>query len=100
MFEKTCNHFTPNVYVAIVNTIVAEYAASIFVIVLSFMKLLPDNLKTLTSLLSKSTDPPTPPPPSQHPQNILTNLSLRELITLECSPTKLFTFFSQLVQVH
>ena len=49
---------TETSYVAIVNIFVAEYTASIFVIVLSFMKLLPDNLKTSTSLLSKSTDPP------------------------------------------
>ena len=72
----------------------------------SCLWIISDDLETSTSPLSKSTDPPTPPtpptppPPSQHPQNILTNLSLRELITLECAPTKLFTFFSQLVQVH
>ena len=41
-----------------------------------------------------------PHPLSEHPQNILTNLSLRELITLECAPTKSPTFFSQVLQVH
>ena len=31
---------------------------------------------------------------------LVTNLSLRELITLECAPTKSPTFFSQVLQVH